>query len=71
MELQLTEDLKNALEFSREEAERLDNNYISAEHFMLGMLRLSDSTAMQIMSTYLVYIKALKCGLDDFLLYRT
>ena len=39
MEKYYSEALRKVLSFSKEEAGRLDNDYIGAEHFLLAMLR--------------------------------
>ena len=70
MSLQLTEDLKNTLQFSREEAERLENNYISAEHFLLGILRIENSKAMDLMRDLSIDTALLKSELDNYLRLR-
>ena len=44
-----SEQLKNLLKYSWEEAERLKHKYISPEHFLLSMFKLHDCNAMKIL----------------------
>lgn len=46
MENYYSEALRKVLSFSKEEAERLDNDYIGPEHFLLAMLRQDDGGAI-------------------------
>ena len=41
--------VKDIMAYSREEAGRLQNNYIGPEHLMLGILRDGDGLAIQIL----------------------
>ena len=70
MSLQLTEDLKNTLQFSREEAERLENNYISAEHFLLGILRIENYKAMDLMLDLSIDTVLFKSEVDNYMWLR-
>jgi ATP-dependent Clp protease ATP-binding subunit ClpC len=44
--------LKNLLQYSHEEAERLRNNFVTPEHFLLSVLRMPESKAMKILSLF-------------------
>lgn len=44
-----SEQLKNLLKYSWEEAERLKHKYVSPEHFLLSMFKLHDCNAMKIL----------------------
>ena len=44
-----SEQLKNLLQYSWEEAERLKHKYVSPEHFLLSMFKLHDCNAMKIL----------------------
>ena len=50
MEENLSNELKNVIGFSRDEALRLSNNYIGTEHFILGIIRLKKSGAINLLS---------------------
>ena len=67
MDFHCTEELKNAISFSREEAERLDNNFISIDHVMLGVLRVKGAKAIRILEQKQVDILELKRLLDESL----
>ena len=44
------------ISFSREEAERLGNDYIGTEHLLLAVLREGDNTALRILKSFKVDI---------------
>jgi ATP-dependent Clp protease ATP-binding subunit ClpC len=46
----LTPQAKKVLEFSLQEALRLNHNYIGAEHILLGLIREGDGAAAQVLS---------------------
>ena len=56
--------VKDIMAYSREEAGRLQNNYIGPEHLMLGILRDGDGLAIQILQDFDVNLKALKEQID-------
>lgn len=47
MEAKFSQQLKDVLTYSREEAMRLGNDYIGVEHFLLGILREGEGKAIQ------------------------
>ena len=47
MEAKFSQQLKDVLTYSREEAMRLGNDYIGVEHFLLGILREGEGKAVQ------------------------
>jgi ATP-dependent Clp protease ATP-binding subunit ClpC len=49
MEAKFTQRAEDVMKFSREEAVRLGNDYINLEHFLLGILREGENTAVQVM----------------------
>ena len=57
--------VKDIMAFSREEAGRLQNNYIGPEHLMLGILRDGDGLAIQILQDFEVNLKSLKDQIDS------
>lgn len=48
--------LKEIISFSRDEAERLGNDYIGTEHLLLALLREGDNTALRILKSFKVDI---------------
>ncbi|MFA5462783.1 MAG: Clp protease N-terminal domain-containing protein, partial [Dysgonamonadaceae bacterium] len=57
--------VKDIMAYSREEAGRLQNNYIGPEHLMLGILRDGDGLAIQILQDFDVNLKSLKEKIDS------
>lgn len=57
--------VKDIMAYSREEAGRLQNNYIGPEHLMLGILRDGDGLAIQILQDFDVNLKTLKEQIDS------
>ncbi|NLZ96196.1 MAG: ATP-dependent Clp protease ATP-binding subunit, partial [Bacteroidales bacterium] len=57
--------VKDIMAYSREEAGRLQNNYIGPEHLMLGILRDGDGLAIQILQDFDVNLKFLKEQIDS------
>ena len=54
MEAKFSPQVKDVIQFSREEAMRFGHNYIGVEHLLLGILRETDCVAMQILRRLLV-----------------
>lgn len=50
MEAKFSQRVKDVLNFSREEALRLNNDYIGVEHLILGVLREGEGLAIQILN---------------------
>ena len=67
MTVNYSEQLHNVLEFSRQEAERLGNNYIGPEHLLLGLLRNGQGTAMQILQDCKVDIGRIKQNIESMI----
>lgn len=65
MDNNFTTDVQNAINFSREEAQRLGNGYLGPEHFMLGMIREGDCHAVSILKQLNVDIDKLKTGIEN------
>jgi ATP-dependent Clp protease ATP-binding subunit ClpC len=57
--------LKKALSFSREEALRLGNDYISNEHLFLGILREGSANVLQILVEYGVDLNIVKKSIES------
>jgi ATP-dependent Clp protease ATP-binding subunit ClpC len=45
-----TRRVKNVIEFSMEEAQRLGHNYVGTEHILLGLLREQEGLAVQVLT---------------------
>ena len=52
--------VKDVLTYSREEAERLGNNYVGPEHLLLGIFRDGEGPAMSALNSLRVDIKKVK-----------
>ena len=65
MDNNFSQKVRNIMAYSREEAERLQNNYIGPEHLMLAILRDGDGMAIQVLQDFDVDIKHLKNYIDD------
>lgn len=50
MKAKFSQEVKDVLTYSREEAMRLGNDYIGVEHLLLGMLREGEGKAVQLLS---------------------
>jgi len=66
-----TKALENAIEYSREEASRLQNSYIGTEHLMLGVIREGLGTACQILRELGIDLLELKRVIDDAMRNRS
>ena len=57
--------MKEIISFSREEAERLGNDYIGTEHLLLGLIREGDNTAINILKGLNVDIKEMQNEIES------
>ena len=64
MDNKFSKRVKDIMAYSREEAGRLQNNYIGPEHLMLGILRDGEGLAIQILQDFDVNLKSLKEQID-------
>lgn len=60
-----TQRVRDIMAYSREEAERLQNNYIGPEHLMLAILREDEGLAKQVLQDFDVDVKELKTQIDE------
>ena len=60
-----SDNLKDIFSFSKEEAERLGNNYIGPEHFLLGIIRIENSNAKNILNKLGIDISELKSSIEE------
>lgn len=65
MENNFSQRIRDIMAYSREEAGRLQNNYIGPEHLMLGILREADGLAIQVLQDFDVNLEDLKKYIDS------
>ncbi len=70
MDLNFSPRIKDVISYSKEEAERLGNHFISPEHLMLGILRDGEGVAMEIMQRLNADIPRIKHALNEHLKER-
>jgi len=56
--------MKEIISFSKDEAERLGNDFIGAEHLLLGIIRVGNNTAVRILQSFKVDIKEMQTELE-------
>ena len=66
MEENFSTNIKDVIGFSRDEALRLSNNFIGTEHFILGIIKLKKSGAINILTSLGVEIQELKKSVEKF-----
>ena len=64
MDNNFSQRVRDIMAYSREEAGRLQNNYIGPEHLMLGILRNGEGLAIQVLQDFDVDLRALKENID-------
>lgn len=65
MDNQFTQRVSEILWFSKEESDRLGNNYVGTGHLLLGIIREGDNKAVSILQSLYVDLKKLKLILED------
>ncbi len=65
MENDFSNRVRDIMAYSREEAQRLQNNYIGPEHLMLAILRDGEGLANQILQDFNIDTKKMKKNIDD------
>ncbi|MCP4582653.1 MAG: ATP-dependent Clp protease ATP-binding subunit [candidate division Zixibacteria bacterium] len=60
-----TEKARRAIEYARDEAARLKHDYIGTEHLLLGVVRLGEGTAVEILQNIGIDLSELKKGVED------
>ena len=65
MDNQFTQRVSEILLFSKEESDRLGNNYVGTGHLLLGIIREGDNKAVSILQSLYVDLKKLKLILED------
>lgn len=67
MNNQFTSRVFNAINYSKEEARRLCNNYIGSEHLILGILRENDEDLIRVLEDLQIDLSVLKKALESHL----
>lgn len=65
MKAKFSQEVKDVLTFSREEAMRLGNDFIGVEHLLLGMLREGEGKAVQLLTFMDIDIKQLRTKIEN------
>ncbi|MFO7879906.1 MAG: ATP-dependent Clp protease ATP-binding subunit [Bacteroidota bacterium] len=65
MNVKLTKSVRNAINYSKEEAIRLGNEYIGPEHLLLGMLREGNNLAIDMLNKLSVDLQELKKKVEN------
>jgi len=60
-----TELARKAIEFARDEAARLRHDYIGTEHLLLGLVRLGDGRAVEIIANLGIELPDLKTSIEE------
>ncbi len=60
-----TEAARKAIEYAREEASRLRHDYIGTEHLLLGLIRLGEGRAVEIISNLGLELEDLKASVEE------
>jgi ATP-dependent Clp protease ATP-binding subunit ClpC len=60
-----TESARKAIEYARDEASRLRHDYIGTEHLLLGLIRLGEGRAVEIMSNLGLDLDDLKGSIEE------
>ena len=66
MEDNFSENIKDVIGISRDEALRLSNNYIGTEHFILGIIKLKDAGAINILHSLGIELSSLRQEIEAF-----
>src|SRR5712692_10074506 len=59
-----TERSRRALTLAQEEAQRFNHNYIGTEHILLGLLRVDDGVATQVLTKLGVKLEHVRSGVE-------
>ena len=60
-----TEAARKAIEYARDEASRLRHDYIGTEHLLLGLIRLNEGRAVQVLQNLGIELEDLKGAVED------
>ena len=64
MEAKFSPRVKDMISYSREEAVRLSNEFVSPEHLLLGMVKLNEGKAIQMLNEFQLDLIQLKKELE-------
>ena len=64
MEAKFSQRAKDVLQYSREEAHRVGNNYIGVEHFFLGILREGEGLAVKVLTKMGAKLEQIKKSIE-------
>jgi ATP-dependent Clp protease ATP-binding subunit ClpC len=64
MEAKFSPKVKDVITYSREEALRLENDFIGVEHLLLGIIRLGDGTAVKLLNELHLDLKHIKSEVE-------
>ena len=67
MEAKFSPRVKDLLSHSRQEAFRLRNEFVSAEHLLLGLIKLNEGTGLHIIHEFQLDLEAIKTEVDMLL----
>tara|TARA_B100001115_G_scaffold183817_1_gene183899 strand:+ start:1554 stop:4094 length:2541 start_codon:yes stop_codon:yes gene_type:complete len=67
MEAKFSPRVKDLLSHSRQEAFRLKNEFVSAEHLLLGLIKLNEGTGLRIINEFQLDLKSIKSEIDVLL----
>lgn len=67
MSYRFSNQMKEIISYSREEAERLGNDFIGTEHLLLGLLRGGNSTAVRILKSFNVDINEMQNEIESYI----
>jgi ATP-dependent Clp protease ATP-binding subunit ClpC len=60
-----TERARKAIEYARDEAARLKHDYIGTEHLLLGLLRLAEGNAVEVLTNIGIDLNELRQSVED------
>jgi ATP-dependent Clp protease ATP-binding subunit ClpC len=67
MEAKFSKHVREVLNYSREEAARLGNDYIGIEHFLLGIIRDGEGRAVDLLQSYTIDLMELRMRMEKAL----
>ncbi|MFM8241853.1 MAG: ATP-dependent Clp protease ATP-binding subunit [Crocinitomicaceae bacterium] len=67
MEAKFSPRVKDMISYSREEAVRLSNEFVSPEHLLLGLIKLNEGTAIHILNEFQLDLSQMKKELEKVL----
>jgi ATP-dependent Clp protease ATP-binding subunit ClpC len=65
MSFKFSRRMKEIISFSRDEAERLGNDYIGMEHLLLGLIREDDNTVLRLLKAFKVDVPEMRTEIEQ------